>query len=80
MTQINACCLSPRLAAKHYLKRKEKEKKPPDDNSFQTRCGVCLQSKERHRTQVPPAEGSSGEAGALQASWGQGSRKVGSKL
>lgn len=24
MTQINACCLSPRLAAKHYLKRKEK--------------------------------------------------------
>ena len=40
----------------------------------------CLQSKERHRTQVPPAEGSSGEAGARQASWGQGSRKVGSKL
>lgn len=80
MTQINACCLSPRLAAKHYLKRKEKKKNLQMTTLFRQGVESCLQSKERHRTQVPPAEGSSGEAGARQASWGQGSRKVGSKL
>lgn len=80
MTQINACCLSPRLAAKHYLKRKEKKKNLQMTTLFRQGVESCLQSKERQRTQVPPAEGSSGETRALQASWGQGSRKVGSKL
>lgn len=50
-----------------FLKKKKKKKsKPLDDNSFQTRCGVCLQRIEREtdRVQVPSAEGSPGGAGA----------------
>lgn len=50
MTQINACCLSPRLAAKHYLKRKEKKKTLQMTTLFRQGVeSVCKAKKDTER-------------------------------
>lgn len=69
MTQINACCLLPRLAAKHYLKKKKRGKKERKENLQMTALfrqgveSVCKGKGERLRT---------GPSCRRKPSWGEG--------